>query len=361
VSEYNSNNGIFIMLMSTKAGGLGINLTSANTVIIVDPNWNPSHDLQAQDRAFRIGQRRHVKVFRLLAAGTIEETIYQRQIYKQQLVNITMDASNQRRYYTGVQGDKGQKGELWGVANLFKWRDANEDSIDTKSMLKRERGEAKKLEQEVAQQVSSSAYSRDQFQGLQLIKDERELDGPRQKKGGGGAAGGAESEDEDDDDVGWQDAAKVAVEEYEDELEMGRKKKSETALSIMDILMDMAAHTHKHEDVVSESSRESALKKNMKGLLRYKSGGAAPSLGGGGGCGGASRAGRDGQNEGEPAGKKRRTEEGQDAEVSDAERRRLEDKCQRGFQCSLEDFLKMLSTQDEKTQALFIEELEKVE
>ncbi len=49
-------------------------------VVIVDPSWNPSHDLQAQDRAFRIGQRRDVAVFRLVAAGTLEETIYTRQV-----------------------------------------------------------------------------------------------------------------------------------------------------------------------------------------------------------------------------------------------------------------------------------------
>ena len=49
-------------------------------VVIVDPSWNPSHDLQAQDRAFRIGQRRKVNVYRLVAAGTLEEMIYTRQV-----------------------------------------------------------------------------------------------------------------------------------------------------------------------------------------------------------------------------------------------------------------------------------------
>ena len=49
-------------------------------VVIVDPSWNPSHDLQAQDRAFRIGQRRDVNVYRLVAAGTLEEMIYTRQV-----------------------------------------------------------------------------------------------------------------------------------------------------------------------------------------------------------------------------------------------------------------------------------------
>lgn len=52
--------------------GVGLNITSANKVVIFDPNWNPSYDLQAQDRAYRIGQVRDVDVFRLVSAGTVE-------------------------------------------------------------------------------------------------------------------------------------------------------------------------------------------------------------------------------------------------------------------------------------------------
>jgi SNF2 family DNA or RNA helicase len=59
-------------------GGLGINLTGANRVVIYDPDWNPSTDLQARERAWRIGQQKDVTVYRLLTAGTIEEKIYHR-------------------------------------------------------------------------------------------------------------------------------------------------------------------------------------------------------------------------------------------------------------------------------------------
>ena len=62
--------------------GLGINLVSANKVVIFDPNWNPSHDMQAMDRAFRIGQRRDVEVYRFVSSNTVEEKVYQRQLYK---------------------------------------------------------------------------------------------------------------------------------------------------------------------------------------------------------------------------------------------------------------------------------------
>lgn len=96
-----------------------MNITSANKVVIFDPNWNPSYDLQAQDRAYRIGQLRDVEVFRLVSAGTVEEVVYARQIYKQQQANIGYNASTERRYFKGVQNNKYQKGEIFGLDNLL--------------------------------------------------------------------------------------------------------------------------------------------------------------------------------------------------------------------------------------------------
>ena len=87
----------------------------------MDPNWNPSHDLQAQDRAYRIGQSRDVEVFRLVSSGTIEEIVYARQIYKQQQANIGYTASHERRYFKGVQSSTHKKGEIFGLANLFSY------------------------------------------------------------------------------------------------------------------------------------------------------------------------------------------------------------------------------------------------
>lgn len=119
VDDYNSNTSQFVFLISSKAGGVGLNITSANKVVVVDPNWNPSYDLQAQDRAYRIGQTRDVEVFRLVSKGTVEEIVYARQIYKQQQANIGYNASVERRYFKGVQDQKEMKGEIFGLANLF--------------------------------------------------------------------------------------------------------------------------------------------------------------------------------------------------------------------------------------------------
>ena len=119
VDEFNSDESQFVFLISTRAGGVGLNITSANKVVVVDPNWNPSHDLQAQDRAYRIGQTRDVEVFRLISAGTIEEIVYARQIYKQQQANIGYNASSERRYFQGVQERTDMKGEIFGLSNLL--------------------------------------------------------------------------------------------------------------------------------------------------------------------------------------------------------------------------------------------------
>ncbi|KAJ7558773.1 hypothetical protein O6H91_04G055200 [Diphasiastrum complanatum] len=120
VDDFNNSPSTQVFLISTRAGGLGLNLVSANRVVIFDPNWNPAQDQQAQDRSFRYGQQRHVTVFRLLAAGSLEELVYTRQIYKQQLFNIAVSGSLEKRYFEGVQDSRVNKGELFGIGNLFR-------------------------------------------------------------------------------------------------------------------------------------------------------------------------------------------------------------------------------------------------
>ena len=73
VDEFNEDESITIFLLSTKAGGMGINLTSASVVVMFDQDFNPHNDRQAQDRAYRIGQKRDVDVVKLITRGTVEE------------------------------------------------------------------------------------------------------------------------------------------------------------------------------------------------------------------------------------------------------------------------------------------------
>jgi DNA excision repair protein ERCC-6 len=69
---------LHVFVLTTRVGGLGINLTAANKVIIFDPDWNPMVDVQATERALRIGQHRDVTIYRFVCEETIEERIYHR-------------------------------------------------------------------------------------------------------------------------------------------------------------------------------------------------------------------------------------------------------------------------------------------
>ena len=87
VDEFNSNPDIKIFLISLKAGGTGLNLTGADMVIHYDPWWNISTENQATDRAYRIGQKNNVQVYKLITKNSIEEKIYELQQKKSELVD----------------------------------------------------------------------------------------------------------------------------------------------------------------------------------------------------------------------------------------------------------------------------------
>ncbi|XP_078427842.1 chromatin remodeling 8 isoform X2 [Wolffia australiana] len=99
IDEFNLSTEVFVFLLTTKVGGLGTNLTGADRVLIYDPDWNPSTDMQARERAWRIGQTRDVTVYRLITRGTIEEKVYHRQIYKHFLTNKILKNPQQRRFF----------------------------------------------------------------------------------------------------------------------------------------------------------------------------------------------------------------------------------------------------------------------
>ena len=82
MNDFNQTDKYRIFMLSTKAGGLGINLIGADTVIIYDIDWNPQNDVQAMDRAYRIGQTKLVHVYKLITEHTIEERMLEFQKYK---------------------------------------------------------------------------------------------------------------------------------------------------------------------------------------------------------------------------------------------------------------------------------------
>ncbi|PHJ26124.1 swi2 snf2-containing protein rad26 [Cystoisospora suis] len=90
---------IFVLLLTTRVGGVGLNLTAADRVVIVDPDWNPMTDMQARERSWRIGQKKNVCIYRLITVGSVEERIYQRQIFKFFLSQKVFHDPRQRKFF----------------------------------------------------------------------------------------------------------------------------------------------------------------------------------------------------------------------------------------------------------------------
>ncbi|ORY95444.1 hypothetical protein BCR43DRAFT_301359 [Syncephalastrum racemosum] len=94
VQKFNADPSIDVLLLTTHVGGLGLNLTGADTVIFVEHDWNPMKDLQAMDRAHRIGQKKVVNVYRLITRGTLEEKIMGLQKFKLNIANTIVNQQN---------------------------------------------------------------------------------------------------------------------------------------------------------------------------------------------------------------------------------------------------------------------------
>jgi ATP-dependent DNA helicase len=120
-----------IFLLSTRAGGQGINLTAADTVLLFDSDWNPQQDLQAQDRAHRIGQTRPVIVYRFATKGTVEEMLLEKADSKRRLEKLVIQKGRFRKLKAG--GDAADFSELQALLS----RDDGEhiDITSGKSLL----------------------------------------------------------------------------------------------------------------------------------------------------------------------------------------------------------------------------------
>ncbi|XP_034864256.1 probable global transcription activator SNF2L1 isoform X3 [Mirounga angustirostris] len=139
------NSSKFIFMLSTRAGGLGINLASADVVILYDSDWNPQVDLQAMDRAHRIGQKKPVRVFRLITDNTVEERIVERAEIKLRLDSIVI----QQGRLIDQQSNKLAKEEMLqmirhGATHVFASKESELTDEDITTLL--ERGEKKTAE-----------------------------------------------------------------------------------------------------------------------------------------------------------------------------------------------------------------------
>ncbi|PJF19656.1 hypothetical protein PSACC_00524 [Paramicrosporidium saccamoebae] len=106
VNDWQSRPDIFVFLLSTRAGGLGINLTAADTVIFYDSDWNPTVDQQAMDRAHRLGQTKQVTVYRLITRNSIEERMRQRAKQKDEIHKVVIAGGEFRQMDAGRPNQK---------------------------------------------------------------------------------------------------------------------------------------------------------------------------------------------------------------------------------------------------------------
>ncbi|KAM3964407.1 DNA excision repair protein ERCC-6 [Aphomia sociella] len=167
IKNFNEKPEYLVFLSTTRVGGLGVNLTGADRVIIYDPDWNPATDNQAKERAWRIGQQRNVTIYRLLSAGTIEEKIYQRQIFKHFLSNKILIDPNQKNVLTTstLQGlftleELNCEGDT-ETASLFKHTKISiadkdkmkNDDTSSKNKLEKMRKRAREISKKISEQT----------------------------------------------------------------------------------------------------------------------------------------------------------------------------------------------------------------
>lgn len=199
------------MLLTTSVGGVGLNLTSADRVVLVDPAWNPATDAQAVDRAFRIGQTKEVRVYRLIMSGLMEDKMFRLQVFKMGLTRTALEADQQQRYFTARE-----------IRALFEWTDPSQG--ETRQLLLDKHGE------EAESSIKDAA-----------IEDGAEKDEDAESGGwlkAGPAVGlsdftclfttGAQEEEEKDENFSAQvQEAKQKLSAADDKLQMKQKEREE--------------------------------------------------------------------------------------------------------------------------------------
>jgi E1A-binding protein p400 len=149
MERFNEDKRIFVFILSTRSGGVGINLTGADTVIFYDSDWNPTCDAQAQDRCHRIGQTRDVHIYRLISEKTIEENILKKANQKRLLGDLAIEGGN----FTEAYFKNSTIQDLFNV-------DQNDDaSTRLAEVVDRDKDRREKLTQSLAVTASTSAPS----------------------------------------------------------------------------------------------------------------------------------------------------------------------------------------------------------
>ncbi|KAF1957388.1 hypothetical protein CC80DRAFT_43517 [Byssothecium circinans] len=155
------NSPYFCFLLSTRAGGLGLNLQTADTVIIYDSDWNPHQDLQAQDRAHRIGQKNEVRILRLITSNSVEEKILERANYKLDMDGKVIQAGKFDNKSTNEEREAMLRIMLESAENAENLEQEEMDDDDLNTIMMRNEDEFKLFQQMDRDRAANDEYGPD--------------------------------------------------------------------------------------------------------------------------------------------------------------------------------------------------------
>lgn len=157
IADYNSEGSSkFIFLLSTRAGGLGINLATADTVIIYDSDWNAQADLQAMDRAHRIGQKKQVNVYRLITEDSVEERVLRTAMAKLRLDTLVIQQGRLTQQKKNLEKNELLDMIRFGADQFFRPNADKLDDVDLDKILQRGSEKTDELNKEIAEKVGAS-------------------------------------------------------------------------------------------------------------------------------------------------------------------------------------------------------------
>jgi len=173
----------FIFLLSTRAGGLGINLASADIVILFDSDWNPQMDLQAMDRAHRIGQKKEVHVYRFLSDGTVEEKIIEKAYKKLALDALVIQQGRLAESKAQVSKDELLGMVRYGAEKIFQGSGGTLTDDDIEAIIRKGETEQNELTKKMSEfSAAAKGFSMNggdlgEFALNDAKKNEQEFDG----------------------------------------------------------------------------------------------------------------------------------------------------------------------------------------
>ncbi|KAJ8017759.1 Chromodomain-helicase-DNA-binding protein 1-like [Holothuria leucospilota] len=263
VRNFNEQDETFVFLLSTKAGGQGLNLVGADTVIFVDSDFNPQNDIQAAARAHRIGQTKPVKVIRLVGRDTVEEVILRRADMKLRLTNKVIEggqfSSIANASSTAVSATQLSDMLKFGLEKLLQSEDSTIDNVDLQGIL----GATVNGEWTLSEETSSES----QEEQMEVDEDEDEKQDHIYMFEGKDYSKETTEEDKDAFNKLIAGIVSVAMEDQEEAVNTPRSRR-QTGSS--NVLPELPTSTRKRKELTEEEKEERRRKRQEAAAKRAK-------------------------------------------------------------------------------------------